>query len=81
MSKKKKFLRFSDSKILVQLFVDYFRTGELHLQATCYVYVLWLRSILLKLPNLLLLVTSETSISPSLFSQLALTRLIAKSVR
>ncbi len=46
------FLQVSDSRNSCQVFtVDSSRKGEMCLQATCYVYVLRLRSLLLKLPT------------------------------
>ncbi len=47
------FFTFLTQEIIVKFTVDSSRTGELHVQGTCYVYVLWLRSVLLKLPTYL----------------------------
>ena len=44
-------LRFLTLEINFILFVDPSKIGELHLQATCYVYLLRLRSVLLKLSS------------------------------
>ncbi len=48
--KKKRLFRFLTQEI-VNSTVDFSSTGELHMQATCYLYVLRLRSVLLKLPK------------------------------
>ncbi len=46
------FFRFLTPEIFVKFTVDSSRIRELHLQAMCYVYVLRLRNLLLKLPNM-----------------------------
>ncbi len=50
-----KYLRFLTQESLVKFIVDSSRTGDLLLQAMCCVYVVRLRSVLLKLPTLLCL--------------------------
>ncbi len=44
------FLKFV-SILFVFTSVDPFKTGELRLEATCYVYVFWLRNVVLKVPT------------------------------
>ncbi len=51
LGKNRKLPQVSDSKIISKLIVDSSRIGELPLKATFYVYVLRLRSTLLKQPN------------------------------
>ncbi len=48
-----KFLLFLTSESYFESLVDPSKTGEVHLTATSYVYVLRLQSLLLKLPNAL----------------------------